>query len=179
MYLFLSCGQWSSLWKLCQGALIIIGQQYCSHILDLQVSLKTLNINCVWRAPHSIIRICGTACQWRNLVTLSTKWTQREVEKLVMETCLFVYAVAVVLWYATNKTDNFEDVFYILVFHHVVKCLQVKDLYAYVVCINIVLILCTHSVYDYNNKEKLLFLTLNVVIYVLFPCAVKFIVHCL
>jgi hypothetical protein len=67
----------------------------------------------------------------------------------------------------TRRTDNFEDVFCILVFHHIVKCLQVKDLYACVVCINIVLILCTQSVYDYSNKEKLLFLTLNVVIYAL------------
>lgn len=133
----------------------------------MQVSLKTLNINFVCHAPHSIIRICGIACWRRNVVTISTKWTQREVEKLIMETCLFVYVVAVVFWYATNKTDNFEDVFCILVFHHGVKCLQVKDLYAYIVCINSVLILYTQSVYDYSNKEKLLFLTLNVVIYAL------------
>jgi hypothetical protein len=80
---------------------------------------------------------------------------------------LVAYVTAIVFWYATNKTDNFEDGFCILVFHHVVKCLQVKDLYAHILCINIVLILYAQSVYDCSNKEKLLFLTLNVVIYAL------------
>ena len=47
------------------------------------------------------------------------------------------------------------------------KCLQVKDLYAYILCINSVLILYAQRVYDYSNKEELLFLTLNVIIYAL------------
>jgi len=100
-------------------------QSHCG----LQVSLKTLNINCVCHAPHSVIRFCGIACWRRNFVTLSTEWTQREAEKLVMETCLVVYVAATVFRNATNKMGNFEDVFCILVFHCVVKCLQVKDLY--------------------------------------------------
>jgi len=113
-------------------------QSHC----ELQVSVKTLNINCVCHAPHSIIRICGIACWRRNFVTLSTKWTQREAEKLIMETCLVAYVAAVVFWYATNKTGNFEDVFCILVFHHVVKCLQVKDLY----CLHFMYKQCTDFV---------------------------------
>lgn len=111
-------------------------QSHCG----LQVSLKTLNISCVCHAPHSIIRICGIACWRRNFVALSTKWTQREVEKLITETWLVVYVAAIVFGFATNKTGNFEDVFCILVFHHVVKCLHVKDLYACILCINSVLI---------------------------------------
>ena len=149
-------------------------QSHCG----LQVPLLTLNINCFCHAPHSIIRVCGIACWRRNFVAISTKWTQREAEKFIMETCLVVFIAAIVFWYETNKTDNFEDVFYVLVFHHVVKCLQVKDLYTYSLCINSVLILYSQSVYDYSNKEKLLCLTLNVIIYALSHVLWNLFVHC-
>lgn len=66
----------------------------------------------------------------------------------------------------------------ILVFHHVVKCLQVKDLYTYSLCINSVLILYSQSVYDCSNKEKLLFVTLNVIIYALSHVLLNLFVHC-
>jgi hypothetical protein len=82
--------------ELYKGVLMMIGQQYCSCIADWVFPLKTSNINRVCHAPHSLIHICGIACQRMNFITISTKSTQKELEKLIMETSLVVFVTAVV-----------------------------------------------------------------------------------